>query len=125
MTSAEAKQAIKDEYIKAFYQYLDDEKNLTKADFARKYGFLVEEGYEHKANLKGIEFFQRHCFDGRTRKGWEKAGYDIRAIWALKNEGFLYEFIQQRASDPTLYCISQTTAKQILREHLKGEKKND
>ena len=122
MTTAEAKQAIKDEFIKRFYEWLDDEKNLSDNDFGRKYGWgRGENSSLHKDNLKGVACFQKYFFQGRYIQGWEKVGYDRRAIWQLNHEGFLsyqyYSNSQAKALGRTeFYYISQKTAKEIFKE---------
>lgn len=121
MTTAEAKEMIKAEFIKRFYEWLDDEKNLAPYDYGRKYGWQKGE-ILHKDNMKSVLTFQKYMFSGRWLPGWVKEGYDRKIIWALHHEGFLsfaehYDWMSRQTGKTDFYFISQKTAREIYKEY--------
>lgn len=120
MTAAEAKQKIKEEFIRRFYEWLDDEKNLSEKEFGWKYGWIMK-GVQHKDNLTGVVAFQKYGWAGRYLPAWEKEGYPKNVIWQLVREGFLSEDYSCssraiREGKTNFDYISQKTAKEILKE---------
>lgn len=119
MTAAEAKVKISEEFMNKFYEWLEDEKNLSDHDFGWKYGWCKPKKL-HKDNLKAVTAFQTYIFCSyRNNEQWEKAGYERRVIWELCHESFLSEKMEKWH---TYYYISQRTAKQIYKEY-KGKAK--
>lgn len=120
MTAAEAKAKIKEEFISRFYEWLEDEQNLSEKEFGWKYGWIPKT--KHKDNLTGIVAFQKYGFAGRYLPAWEKEGYPKSVIWELVKEGFLsedYSYSSRaiREGKTNFDFISQKTAKEILKEH--------
>ena len=117
MTAAEAKERIKEEFIRRYYEWLDDEQNLSDHDYGWKYGWLKCETL-HKDNQKSVLAFQKYIFSAyRSAVAWEKEGYTRQDIWQLAREGFLSE--QERKEYGvwrTYYFISQRIAKEIYKE---------
>lgn len=120
MTTAEARERIKKEFMDGFYEWLKDEAEMPDMEYGRKYGYGKGEN-PHKDDLKGLQVYTKYFgFSGYGRK-LEDAGYDMKAIWELKNEGFLsYTFYsnwqaRQRKMQDWFY-ISQRTAKEIYKE---------
>ena len=121
MTTAEAKAKIKKEFIERFYQWLDDEKNLSPNDYGWKYGWQKGDVL-HQDNLKSVMTFQKYMFSGRWLPDWEKAGYDSRIIWDLNKEGFLsYQmysnWMARNTGKTDFFFMSQKTAKEIYKEY--------
>ena len=120
MTVKEAKEMIKAEFIKRFYEWLDDEKNLDPKDYGWKYGWQKSEVL-HKDNLKSVLTFQKYMFSGRWLPEWVKEGYDHKTIWALHHEGFLSltehnNWMARQTGKTDFYFISQKTAREIYKE---------
>ena len=88
MTTAEAREKIKKEWIDGFYEWLDDEANMEDMEFGKKYGWLKGQT-RHKDNWEGAKKYLQYFFAGRYLPNWEKAGYERRAIWGLYEEGWL------------------------------------
>lgn len=121
MTTAEAKEMIKKEFIEAYYEWLKDEREMPNDDYGRKYGYLKGDNSPHKDNFESVKVFLDYFFSGRYIQGWVRAGYDRETIWALKNEGFLsYKFYgsyQARIRGKSdFYYINQKTARAIYKE---------
>lgn len=117
----QAMESIKKEFMGRYNEWLSDVNNLEDMDFGRKWGYCRTELTPRKDNLKAVECFQRYFGISRFPKGWENAGYDLKDIWALHNDGFLslQEFWGSRARQEgksALYFVSQKTAKQIYKE---------
>lgn len=124
MTTAEAKAMIKKEFMDGFFEWLKDEAEMPDREYSRKYGYGKGEKV-HKDNLAGVKTYQKYFFQGRYRNGWIKAGYDMAAIYALHDEGFLsYEYYsnwQARQLGRTeFFYISQKTAAAIYKEYKAG-----
>lgn len=127
----ETKKKITDEFIRRFYEFIEDVKKyingeLAQRDFGWKYGWAfnsIEIAEKHtKETLSNIAFFQKNVYCGKWSFKWEKEGYNMKVIWKLVESGFLshneYWNSNARASGQTdLYYISQATAKQILKEY--------
>lgn len=120
MTTAEAKAKIGDEFIRRFYEWLDDYDNMPDREYGRKYGWLKNPEVESKDNIKSLIRFQKYIFSGRWLPEWEREGYERNTIWDLNREGFLsyqeYSNWNARATGRTdFYYISQKTAKEIYK----------
>ena len=114
MAELTAKERIKAEFIRRYYEWLDDEKNLSDHDYGWKYGWKKGD-QPHKDNQKSVVVFQSYMFSAyRLADEWEKAGFNRRDIWQLASEGFLSERMHKWK---TYYYISQRTAKEIYKEH--------
>lgn len=118
MTAKDAKKMISEEFMNGFYEWLKDESEMTDEEFGRKYGWGRVN--VHKDNLKGLYVYREYVFTGRYAPGWKKAGYDINAIWELKNEGWLsythYWSPRARAlGREDFYYISKNTAREIYK----------
>ena len=115
MTTAEAKQKIKEEFVRRYYEWLKDEIELSDNDYGRKYGWYKSANGPHKDTLKSVNVFQKYIFSGATQERWEAMGIDRKAIWALRSEGWLscQEGHYRRA---TFYYLSQQRAKEIYKE---------
>lgn len=113
MTAAEAQERIKEEFIRRYYEWLDDERNLSDHDYGWKYGWL--KGPEpHRDNQKSVMVFQSYMFCAyRRAEDWEDQGIPRQLIWQLVREGFLSEELKKRT---TYYFISQRTAKALYKE---------
>ena len=118
MTANEAKKMISEEFMNGFYEWLKDEAEMTDEEFGRKYGWGRVK--VHKDNLKGLYVYREYFFTGRYVPGWKKAGYDMNAIWELKNEGWLsyMRYWSSRAKmlgEDEFYYISKNTAREIYK----------
>lgn len=121
MTSAEAKEMIKKEFIETYHEWLKDEREMPDDDYGRKYGWLKSPDGPHKDNFESVKVFMEYVFCGRYLPGWERAGFDKEVIWSLNKEGFLsykwYQSYQARIRGKSdFYYISQKTARVIYKE---------
>ncbi len=116
MTVTETKMMIKAEFIKTYYEWLKDLKEMSDKDYGFKYGWAKSQK-EFKDNQQTMLTFTKYIFNAfRTDKQWEEAGYEKQIIWQLTREGFLSETSRKWK---TFRYISQATAKQIYKE-MKG-----
>ena len=120
MTTAEAREAIKKEFMDGFYEWLKDEAEMPEEEYGRKYGW--GKGAElHKDNFDSVKVYMEYIFAGRYLPGWERAGYSKEIIWELHHDGFLsykwYQSYQARIRGKSdFYYINQKVARQIYKE---------
>ena len=88
MTTAETRKRISEEFMNGFYQWLKDEAEMPETEYGRKYGYGKGENL-HKDNLKGLQVYAKYFGFAGYGKNLKAAGYDMNAIWKLKQEGFL------------------------------------
>ena len=89
MTTAEAKEMIKKEFMESYREWLRDEQEMPDDEYCRKYGWGKSPNGPHKDCFDSVKVFMEYFFSGRYLPGWVKAGYDKETIWALHREGFL------------------------------------
>lgn len=118
MTTAEAKEAIKKEFMDRYEEWMRDRFDLDDWSYGRKYGWQKSEKLMTlKDNLTAIVFFQKYIFSGKTQEGWERSGIDRKAVWALSGtEGWLSRS-EGHYRRPTFYFITQQRAKEIWKEY--------
>ena len=116
MTIAEAREAIKKEFMDGYYEWLKDEAEMPEDEYGRKYGW--GKGETHKDNFDSVKVYMEYFFAGRYLPGWERAGYSKEVIRELHSEGFLsykwYQSYQARIRGKSdFYYISQKVARAI------------
>lgn len=119
-TIEEAREAIKQEFMEGFYEWLKDEREMSEDDYGRKYGY-GKGTTVHEDNWESVKVYREYFFGGRYLPAWERAGYSREAIWQLKQDGFLsykeYSNWNARARGKTdWFFISLKTARQIYKE---------
>ena len=116
MTIAEAKKAIKKEFMERYEQWMKDRFELNDHDYGWKYGWQKSEKLMSlKDNLTAVTFFQKYIFSGKTQEGWEKSGVIRQAVWGLASEGWLSRE-DGHYKRPTYYFVNQQRAKEIWKE---------
>ena len=120
MTTAEAKEAIKKEFMDGFYEWLKDEAELPEEEYGRKYGW-GKGTIQHEDNFNSVKVYMEYVFAGRYLPGWERAGYSRECIWELHHEGFLshkwFQSYQARIRGKSdFFYISQKVARAIYKE---------
>lgn len=120
MTTTEAREAIKKEFMDGFYEWLKDEAEMPDDEYGRKYGW-GKGTTKHKDNFDGVKVYMEYVFAGRYLPGWERAGYSREVIYELHREGFLsykwYQSYQARIRGKSdWYFISQKVARQIYKD---------
>lgn len=125
MTTKEASELIKDEFMKRYSEWMADRFTLGDYEYGRKYGWQKSETLMTlKDSIKAIVFFQKYIFSGRTVEGWKRSGIENKAVWALCREGFL-SVSEGNYRKPTFYYITQKTAKDIWKERGGKNGEND
>lgn len=117
MTTAEAKEIIKKDFMDGYHQFLTDVAELNDHDFGWKYGWQKSgRTSEVKDNIKGVTLYQKYFSKARTAEKMEQIfGIEKKVIWELVNEKWLSEQIGYW-KNPSKYFVSQKLAKEIWRE---------
>lgn len=115
MTTSEAKEIIKKEFMDRYYTWMQDRFNLNDHDYGWKYGWCKSEKMlALKDNLKTVAIFHKYFYPNRRVERIEKElGIDRKIIWELSRE----KWISDCQHDwKTYYFVSQARAKEIWKE---------
>jgi len=121
MTTAEAREKIKQEFIEGYREWLKDEAEMPEDEYGRKYGYLKSTDIKHEDTFESFKVYLDYFFGGRWLPGWVRQGYPKEVIWELKNEGFLsykeYSNWNARARGKTdWFFINRKVARAIYKE---------
>lgn len=121
MTTAEAKEMIKKEFMESYREWLKDEREMPDGEYGRKYGWGKSPVGPHKDCFDSVKVFMEYVFAGRYLPGWVRQGYDKETIWALYREGFLSyknysNWNARMRGQEDWFFITQKTARMIYKE---------
>jgi hypothetical protein len=120
MDKGEAKERITAEFIAKYNEWLNEKANLTKLEYAQKYGFYkTEKVVALKDNLTAVTYFQSNIYKGKWAYQWVREGYEFEILKQLAHDGFLSHtqyYNLHKHPDTDYFYISQKTAKLIYKE---------